>query len=84
MHIVPSTIFKADMAQASLHGASGKLLKFRDISGNITVNNKKITEFDTKTSNGVIHCGKFNAPEKNIFDVIQKRRFNRSKIIYPI
>ena len=71
MHIVPSPLYKEDMANNSVLGVSGKLLKFASGTSGYTVNNLRITSDETKTANGLFYqAEKVIMPVPNLQDVI--------------
>lgn len=71
MQILPSIVFKKDMAGGSKMAVSGKLLKFATTTEGITVNNILITKSDIRTTNGVIHeVGNMFLAKPNLYDVI--------------
>jgi uncharacterized surface protein with fasciclin (FAS1) repeats len=71
MHLVPSAVYKEDLTNNSILGASGKLMKFASGTQGFTVNNLRITTSENRTANGVYYeVEKMILPVPNLHDVI--------------
>jgi uncharacterized surface protein with fasciclin (FAS1) repeats len=71
MHLVPSAVYKEDLTNNSILGASGKLLKFASGTQGFTVNNFRITTSENRTANGVYYeVEKVILPVQNLHEII--------------
>ena len=84
MHILPSAIFKENMSNNYYLSLSGKPLKFADTPGGETVNKIKISSFDKRVFNGVVHeIANVIMPFPNINDFVRSDPdFLRLKDLY--
>ena len=72
MHIIPSAFYKSEMMGKNILSIAGKMVRMdKSLSGDISVNEIPIIEFDNRAVNGVIHQikGIIN-PMGNLNDVI--------------